>query len=159
MNYADFAEIQYEVIMQIHIRQLQEEDVGVLAQIEAETFSMPWSERDFRELLNHPYCFYLVAVVDGRIAGCCGFTNICSEANIDNVVVAEQYRNLGIAQAMLGELIERGEGLGVEAYTLEVRVSNAPAIHIYEKLGFRSEGIRPGFYEKPREDAMIMWRR
>jgi ribosomal-protein-alanine N-acetyltransferase len=75
------------------------------------------------------------------------------------VVVAERYRNRGVAQAMLGELIARGESDQVEAFTLEVRVSNAPAIHIYEKLGFVCEGIRPGFYEKPREDAMIMWRR
>ena len=63
------------------------------------------------------------------------------------------------AEAMLRELIARGEAAGVEAFTLEVRVSNAAAIHIYEKEGFRSVGIRPGFYEKPREDAMIMWRR
>ena len=91
--------------------------------------------------------------------GCCGYTVICNEADIDNVVVAGQYRGRGIGQAMLEELIARGEAQGVEAFTLEVRVSNGAAIHIYEKAGFRSEGIRPGFYEKPREDAMIMWRR
>ena len=60
---------------------------------------------------------------------------------------------------MLSELICRGEAFGITEFTLEVRVSNASAIHVYEKLGFRSEGIRPGFYEKPVEDAMIMWRR
>ncbi len=49
--------------------------------------------------------------------------------------------------------------MGVEAFTLEVRVSNAPAIHVYEKVGFVSEGIRPRFYEKPTEDAMILWKR
>ena len=91
--------------------------------------------------------------------GCCGYTNSFGEADIDNVVVARQYRGCGIGQAMLRELIARGEAAGVEAFTLEVRVSNAAAIHIYEKEGFRSVGIRPGFYEKPREDAMIMWRR
>ena len=48
---------------------------------------------------------------------------------------------------------------GVKAFTLEVRVSNEAAIHMYEKVGFVSEGIRPGFYEKPAEDAMIMWKR
>ena len=49
--------------------------------------------------------------------------------------------------------------MGIENFTLEVRVSNASAIHVYEKLGFVSEGIRPRFYEKPVEDAMIMWKR
>jgi hydroxylamine reductase (hybrid-cluster protein) len=60
---------------------------------------------------------------------------------------------------MLEELLRLGAERGITAYTLEVRVSNAPAIRLYEKFGFVSEGIRPGFYEKPTEDAMIMWRR
>lgn len=145
--------------MKIEIRELRDSDIAALAEIEAESFSMPWSGNAFRELLNLPYCFYLVALADGNVAGCCGYTNVCHEANIDNVVVAEKYRNQGIAQAMLKELIARGEADQVEAFTLEVRVSNAPAIHIYEKFGFCSEGIRPRFYEKPIEDAMIMWRR
>lgn len=145
--------------MQIEIRELQETDIGPLAKLEAESFSMPWTKEDFHGLLEHSYCFYLVALADGLPVGCCGYTNLCNEANIDNVVVGSLYRNRGIGQAMLRELIARGEADGVEAFTLEVRVSNAPAIHIYEKEGFRLEGIRPGFYEKPREDAMIMWRR
>jgi ribosomal-protein-alanine N-acetyltransferase len=48
---------------------------------------------------------------------------------------------------------------GASSFTLEVRVSNASAIHLYEKLGFQSVGIRKNFYEKPTEDAMIMWKR
>ncbi len=146
-------------IVEIEIRELHKEDIEELAKIESEAFSMPWSKQDFEALLSHSYCFYLVALADGHIAGTCGYTNSCNEAAIDNVVVAEAYQNHGIAQALLTELIKRGEALQVEAFTLEVRVSNAKAIHIYEKFGFRSEGIRPRFYEKPTEDAMIMWRR
>jgi ribosomal-protein-alanine N-acetyltransferase len=56
-------------------------------------------------------------------------------------------------------MMKEGQKEGLTAYTLEVRVSNTQAIHVYEKLGFVSEGIRPGFYEKPAEDAMIMWKR
>lgn len=145
--------------MDIEIRELRESDIEELAGIEAESFSMPWSGKAFRELLNQPYCFYLTALLEGKIAGCCGYTGLCGEASIDNVVVGEAYRNRGVAQAMLRELIARGEAERIGAFTLEVRVSNAPALHIYEKLGFVSEGIRPGFYEKPREDAVIMWRR
>ena len=145
--------------MKIDIRELCAEDIGELAEIEAAAFSMPWSKQDFENLLCHSYCFYLVALADGCIAGCCGYTNSCNEATIDNVVVAAAYENMGIAQALIGELITRGRASGVEAFPLEVRVSNAKAIHIYEKFGFRSVGIRPGFYEKPLEDAMIMWLR
>lgn len=145
--------------MEITIRKLQEEDIPRLAEIEAESFSMPWSARDFKNLLSHSYCCYVVAVADGQVAGCAGFSNICGVANIDNVVVAADFRGKGIARMMLQELIAAGEAEQVEAFTLEVRVSNAAAIHIYEKFGFVSEGIRPGFYEKPAEDANIMWRR
>ena len=145
--------------MEITIRKLREEDIPRLAEIEAESFSMPWSARDFKNLLSHSYCCYVVAVADGQVAGCAGFSNICGVANIDNVVVAADLRGKGIARMMLQELIAAGEAEQVEAFTLEVRVSNAAAIHIYEKFGFVSEGIRPGFYEKPAEDANIMWRR
>lgn len=145
--------------MEITVRKLMEEDIPRLAEIEAEAFSMPWSAQDFKNLLSHSYCNYVVAVADGRVAGCCGFTNACGVASIDNVVVAADLRGRGIAQRMLRELLAAGKAEQVEAYTLEVRVSNAAAIHIYEKLGFVSEGIRPGFYEKPREDANIMWKR
>lgn len=143
----------------LEIRELQDGDIEVLSAIEAASFSMPWSPRDFRDLLSREYCMYLVALVDGEIAGCAGLTNICNEGNIDNVVVAERYRGRGVATKLLEALISKGEAGGIEAFTLEVRVSNAPAIHVYEKLGFISEGIRPRFYEKPVEDAMIMWRR
>ncbi len=141
------------------IRELGEEDIIPLSEIEAQSFSMPWSPKAFADLLSKDYCTYLVAEMDGRIVGSCGMTNICNEGNIDNVVVAEEFRGRGIAQKLLRELLKLGETQGVEAFTLEVRVSNAAAICVYEKLGFVSEGIRPRFYEKPIEDAMIMWRR
>lgn len=141
------------------IRKIEEGDMKELAAIEAESFSTPWSENSFRELLSIDYAYYLVAVYDGRIAGSAGMRIICGEGNIDNVVVRPSLRNLGIADALMTRLIEDGDALGVTAYTLEVRVSNAPAVHVYEKHGFVNEGIRPKFYEKPVEDAMIMWRR
>ena len=93
------------------------------------------------------------------MVGSCGVTNVSGDGEIDNVVVDEAYRNRGIATAMLEETLRRGYAMGVEAFTLEVRVSNAPAIHLYEKAGFVSEGIRPRFYEKPVEDALILWKR
>ncbi len=144
---------------EITVRKLRGEDIEQISRIEEQSFSMPWSADAFRELLNRPYCTYFVALADERPVGCCGYTDICHEANIDNVVVDPLYRNRGIAQIMLERLMEQGEKDGVLAYTLEVRASNAAAIHIYEKFGFVSEGIRPRFYEKPVEDAVIMWKR
>ena len=141
------------------IRALRKEDALPLSKIEQESFSMPWSAEDFAALVAHSYCHYVVAEAAGEVIGCCGYTESCGEGNIDNVVVAPSWRGRGVAQAMLKTLMEQGKAEGVKAYTLEVRVSNAPAIHVYEKLGFVTEGIRPGFYKKPTEDAAIMWRR
>ncbi|MCM1044876.1 MAG: ribosomal protein S18-alanine N-acetyltransferase [Candidatus Gastranaerophilales bacterium] len=145
--------------MELRIRPLCEADIEPLSAIEAEAFSMPWSPRDFAELLKHDYCLYLVAEADGVVAGCAGMTVSCGEGSIDNVVVAQKYRGRGIAKRMLEALFERGAAQGVGAYTLEVRVGNREAIHLYEKVGFVSEGVRPRFYEKPTEDALIMWKR
>lgn len=141
------------------IRKIEEKDMAEMAAIEAESFSTPWSEQSFRELLSIDYAYYLVAEYDGELAGSAGMRVICNEGNIDNVVVKPTLRCKGIADALIGALIKLGDEMGVEAYTLEVRVSNAAAIHVYEKNGFVNEGIRPRFYEKPVEDAMIMWRR
>ena len=145
--------------IKIEVRPLQDTDIEELSCIEAASFSMPWSAEDFRGLLTRDYCLYVVAEVNGQIAGCAGLTDSFHEGNIDNVVTAPQYRNIGVGSLLLEELLRQGAERGITAYTLEVRVSNAPAIHLYEKFGFVSEGIRPRFYEKPVEDAMIMWRR
>lgn len=141
----------------VRIRELEMGDIEAVSIMEAQSFSMPWSAKDFEQLVSDDKSLYLVAETDGLVVGCCGVTNVCGEGNINNVVVQEAYRGQGIAYAMMQELLVRGREMGCTEFTLEVRVSNAPAIHVYQKLGFVSEGIRPRFYEKPVEDAMIMW--
>lgn len=141
------------------IRPMERGDVEIISRLEEETFSMPWSCNDFLEMIDKEDARYYVAVLDGRVVGGCGVLMAAEEGNITNVVVEPKERNQGIAYQMLKRLIEDGYGNGLNAFTLEVRVSNACAIHLYEKLGFCSEGIRPNFYEKPTEDAMIMWKR
>ena len=99
--------------MKLIIRALKEEDIEPLSRIEAEAFSMPWSPKDFADLLSRPDCIYLVAEADGEVVGSCGMTNICNEGNIYNVVVAEKFRGQGIAQKLLMELIAVGENEGI----------------------------------------------
>lgn len=141
------------------IRSLQPEDTKQLASIEQELFTQPWSETAFLELTRREYCHYLVAEEEGQILGCVGMVVLGEEADVDKVMVAATHQGRHICQELFAALFEAGEQLGVQAYTLEVRKSNEKAIHIYEKLGFTAEGIRPGFYDKPREDAVIMWKR
>lgn len=145
--------------MDIHIRELQAEDIPQLLEYERAAFSSPWSEDSFKSLMNREHYTYLVALAEGRVAGICGMISVCGEGDIDKVLVGEEFRGRGIATRMLEELIALGEAGGIRDYTLEVRVSNASAIRVYEKLGFVSEGIRPRFYSKPTEDALIMWKR
>lgn len=140
-------------------RRMTPDDVPFISRLEEETFSMPWSADSFLEMISKEDARYYVAEKDGRLLGGCGVLMIAGEGNITNVVIAPEARNRGIGTAMLEHLIREGEREGLTAYTLEVRVSNAPAIHVYEKLGFVSAGIRPGFYEKPTEDAVIYWKR
>ena len=120
---------------------------------------MPWSADSFLEMISKEDARYYVAEEDGRLLGGCGVLMIAGEGNITNVAIAPEARNRGIGPALLRHLMAEGDREGLTAYTLEVRVSNAAAIHVYEKLGFVSAGVRPGFYEKPVEDAIIYWKR
>lgn len=146
-------------LQKIIYRRMTPEDVPFISKLEQETFSMPWSADSFLEMISKDDARYYVAEKDGQLLGGCGVLMIAGEGNITNVVVAPEARNQGIGTGMLKFLMEEGDREGLTAYTLEVRVSNAAAIHVYEKLGFVSEGIRPGFYEKPTEDALIFWKR
>lgn len=140
-------------------REMRETDVPFISRLEEETFSMPWSAASFLQMIEKEDTAYYVAEEDGRLLGGCGLLMIAGEGNITNVVVAPDVRRRGVATGLLTYLLMEGDRAGLTAYTLEVRVSNAAAIGLYEKMGFMSEGIRPNFYEKPTEDAMIMWKR
>lgn len=141
------------------IRELTAADVEAVSRIEEEVFSMPWSPQDFLEMVEADYAYYYVAEVDGEIAGCCGVRDIVGEGEITNVVVAEKFRRRGIGRGLMEYMLKEAALHGMRDMTLEVRVSNISAIRLYESLGFKGEGIRPDFYEKPKEDALIMWKR
>lgn len=141
------------------IRLMKEEDLGTVAQLEQTVFSVPWSEHNLRESLSRPEYLFLVAEEDGKITGYAGLLMIAGEGDVTNIAVFPENRGHGTGSALTEALISEGRKRGMNAFTLEVRVSNQSAIHIYEKLGFRSEGVRKGFYEKPKEDALIMWLR
>ena len=101
----------------------------------------------------------MTATEDDQVVGYAGLYQVLDEGDITNIAVLPSARKKGIGTALTHALIEAGEQRAIHAFTLEVRVGNVAAIHIYEKLGFVSAGVRKGFYEKPKEDALIMWRR
>lgn len=151
-----------QAIKEVKIRRMEVSDIGPLANIEKQCFSRPWSEREFGHLVEQTDALYLVADVTfesglRKIVGTAGMRIIGTEGDIDNVAVLPEFRNLGIAGKLLDGLLDMGRQKGVTEFTLEVRVGNEYAIKLYEKAGFVSEGIRPGFYVDPKEDANIMW--
>lgn len=145
--------------MTLEIRRMQEEDLEEVVRIEEELFSQPWSRQGFLDSLRADNTIYLIALADGAAAGYCGLLQVLDEADITNVAVAKAFQRRGIARALFQELFAQAEKKGIAALTLEVRKSNVPALALYESLGFENCGIRKNFYEKPREDAVIMWKR
>lgn len=142
-------------------RELTLEDIDQVCVIEEETFSMPWHKESFIDMVNNPNAIYLVASDDsGVIYACAGALSVVGEGNICNIAVKNDYRGQGIGERLVRELLAKGiKEFDITEFTLEVRVSNSAARALYEKLGFVCEGIRPGYYEKPTEDACIYWLR
>lgn len=143
----------------ITVREMMEKDVKEAGRLERENFTEPWSAQAFLDTLKLPYARYLVAEEDGRLVGICGLRNIAGEGEITNVAVDKAYRRRRIASLLLARILDIGEQDGVTAYTLEVRAGNEAAVSLYQKFGFSCEGIRKDFYDKPKEDALIMWKR
>lgn len=142
------------------IRELRLEDIDQVCVLEEEAFSMPWHKESFIDMVNNPDALYLVMADGDIIYGCAGLLSVVGEGEICNIVVDAKTRNQGVGYKLVDELLRRGrEEYNIEAFTLEVRVGNGSARHLYEKLGFVCEGIRPNFYDKPNEDAAIYWLR
>ena len=127
------------------------------AKLEKVCFTAPWSEEILRQESKNPAAVMLCAMDDqNRLLGWAGFEHVCGEGSITNVAVEPAARRRGIGQALVVSLIKEAEKLSLESLILEVRVTNSAAIALYNKLGFVSLGVRPGFYEAPREDALMM---
>lgn len=130
--------------------------VKAVAALEEACFSDPWSERSVAGELNNPLSLWLAAMEGDRLLGYVGCQRVPPEADVMNLAVVPEARRQGLGRRLMEALWEKLMALGVESLTLEVRASNAPAIALYEGLGFAQEGRRPRYYEKPREDALIL---
>jgi ribosomal-protein-alanine N-acetyltransferase len=142
----------------MQIQRLQLRDLGAIEQIEKRAYPTPWSRSMFASELAKPSSICLGAFDGERLAGYLIVSRYVDAWHVMNVAVDPDFRRRGIARTLLEELFALTLDDGRRGYTLEVRVSNAGAIALYEQLGFHSSGIRRGYYTDNREDAMIMWR-
>lgn len=138
------------------IRQMKAEDAPAIAAMEKCCFSDPWSEASIASEVHNPLSYWLVAEDQGRVVGYVGSQSVLDAADMMNLAVAPEYRRKGIGKALVNALANHLQQNNVIALLLEVRVSNTPAIALYEQMGFQQVGIRPNYYRHPREDALIL---
>ncbi len=138
------------------IVKLNESHVSQVAELEKICFSNPWSENSVASELKNSLSLWLVAEEEGRVAGYIGSQTVCNETDMMNVAVHPGFRRRGIGEALVNALVEDLKAMESHCLTLEVRASNAPAIALYEKLGFSEIGRRKNYYRNPREDALIL---
>jgi ribosomal-protein-alanine N-acetyltransferase len=140
------------------IRPLSPFDAAEMAELEKRCFPLPWSLDSVRAELGNPIGVYFGAFTEGMMAGYAGMQAIAGEGYITNIAAAPEHRRRGLGSALLKKLIGAGRERGLAFLTLEVRASNTAAQSLYEKHGFSARGRRKNYYDKPKEDAVIMTR-
>lgn len=142
----------------LEIIPMTQEHLDRVMEIETSSFAIAWSRKSMEGELDNPMKIYYVAVLDDVVVGYAGMWHVITEGHITNIAVDKNYRGQGIGNALVQQLIKTGEELEMLGITLEVRVSNQTALHIYKKNGFVLSGVRKEYYEDNKEDAYIMWK-
>lgn len=145
--------------MNVTIALMKEEDIDEVLEVSSLSFSVSWSKSSYIQELSNSVAKYFIAKVDNKVIGFAGTWIVLDEAHITNIAVHPDFRKHGIASKLLEALISYCKEHGCIAFTLEVRSGNKAAKGLYEKHNFKQEGIRKGYYEDNKEDAIIMWLR
>ena len=144
----------------VELRRLELRDLAEIEEIERSSYPTPWSRSMFASELSKPSSLCLGAYdpETARLIGYLVISRYVDAWHVMNVAVSPDRRRQGIASMLMNRLFDLTSGRSRRGYTLEVRVSNAGAIKLYERLGFRARGVRRGYYTDNREDALIMWK-
>ena len=146
-------------LSEITISPMSKDDVESVVQIESEAYGKHhWAKSSFYdEMSNNLAKYYVAKLPDGELVGYAGTWHIIDEGHITTIAVKKEYLRNHIGEAIIQKIIEDCYKNNIKYLTLEVRVSNTPAIKLYEKYGFQSLGTRKGYYQDNNEDALIMW--
>lgn len=142
------------------IEQLTADDIDDVLALEEAAFTSPWTRAMYVAELENvgvSYC-YLARDAQGKAVGFCSFWRVLDELHINNLAVLPELRRTGIGSLLLEFVLQKGVELGARRATLEVRRSNEAARVLYERFGFTVAGVRAGYYSKPVEDALVLWR-
>jgi len=140
--------IRYEPLSETHVARILE--------IESEAYPEPWTRGMFQDEIRNNRSYFYVAFDGDELVAYCGFWLVLDEAHITTVVVEESYRGRGLGGQLVSHLLDRAVEAGARMATLEVRVTNEPAKRLYTSFGFRTVGVRRGYYPKTKEDALVM---
>ena len=143
--------------MEYTICDVTDAHIPQIEQLEQQCFSMPWTAELLRSQMKDAQHEFIAALSpDGTVLGYVGMMYVLDEGYISNVAVSPDYRRQGIADKLIDHLCVLCRDHALSFVTLEVRAGNTPAIALYEKHGFQRVGLRRNYYERPREDALIM---
>lgn len=138
------------------LKKMTASDVPLVAEIERECFSSPWSEEGLTAETENPSAEFFVLLSEDTVAAYMGMHIVLDECYIANVAVKKDFRKRGFGSALVENALSVAKEKGCSFITLEVRVSNLSAIALYEKFGFERVGERKNFYTCPTENALIM---
>lgn len=138
------------------MRPIRPEDLDRILAVETDAYPRPWSRRMFEEELANPTTVSVAAEEGGEVVGYAFGWVLLDDLHVNNVAVAPACQRRGLGEAVLRSLFRAAAAAGARRATLEVRPSNAAALGLYRRLGFREVGRRPGYYENG-EDALLLW--
>lgn len=139
----------------VNVFDMKIEDLDMIANNLISDFDDFWNYNVFKSELENGNSKYLVAKINDKIVGFAGFIPVLDEADVSNIVVHKDFRNMKIGSLLLEHLLTLASSLNLKLINLEVRESNSPAIHLYEKFGFESCGLRKNYYDNC-ENAVLM---
>lgn len=140
----------------LRFRPITTADLDDIMVIERTSFSMPWSVNFFRQELQVACSRSVLVESDGRIIGYVLFWLLPGAIDIHNIAVHVDYRRRGVARMLLDRVVAEARGRAIFRVLLEVRCSNLAAQKLYEAFGFKTTGIRKGYYSDNGEDALAM---
>ena len=138
------------------IEKMNASHVPQIAELEKVCFADPWSVTSIETELTSRLSLWYVAMEGDKVVGYVGSQTVIDESDVMNIAVHPDFRRQGIGEALLETLADALREKGSRGLTLEARVSNTPAVSLYEKAGFRQVGLRKNYYRNPKEDALIL---
>lgn len=141
---------------EIKFIQADEINIAEIIELEKKCFTTPWTKNMFLSELHNENTLLYILMEKKSVVGYISLFKVLDEMHINNIAVDPDLQKRGYASIIMNKSIRIAKKLSITYITLEVRVSNIPAINLYKKYGFETVGARKNYYKIPNEDALIM---